>query len=243
MLAETWPFWGIREPVSSGTHFIALLASFYVTFLLLRLSRGDLVKQLTLACFGFSMIAVYAASTAYHALPLPKQQLRFFQRLDHSAIYALIAGTYTPALVVLLPGQLRKWLVLSAIWALAIAGIACKWLLPLAPYWVTISLYFALGWMGLLVIAEFMPIVGWRGLAWAFSGGTLYTLGAVIDFLQRPSPYPGVFGHHELFHILSMGGTTCHLTFMYLYVVPFARLGKARPGLPIPNRLFIHTWP
>jgi hemolysin III len=216
------PLWGLREPVSSGTHFVALIWSIYATLLLWRLCRGEKAKQISLGIFGLSMIVLYAASSSYHAVLLTPDHLRIFQLLDHSAIYCLIAGTYTPALLVLLHPSWPKRLLIGGIWLLAVVGIACKWLLPGTPYWVTLLLYFGLGYSGVLPILEFKRNVGYRGLAWAFGGGLCYTLGGVVDLVEWPSFVPGIFGHHELFHLFSMAGTGCHFSFMMLYVVPFA---------------------
>jgi hemolysin III len=189
--------------------------------LLWRLCRGERLKQRSLACFGLSMIALYAASSAYHAVRLTGAQLRFFQLLDHSAIYGLIAGTYTPAFAVLLHDGLRKRVLLGGIWVVAGVGIVCKWLLPEAPYGVTIILYFALGYGGLWPLLELKRAVGTRGLKWALCGGFFYTAGGLLDLYEWPTLYPGVFGHHEFFHICTMAGTFCHFVFMMLFVLPF----------------------
>jgi hemolysin III len=167
------------------------------------------------------MIVLYAASSSYHAVLFTGEHLRFFQLVDHSAIYGLIAGTYTPAFVVLLQPSLRKRLLIGGMWLLAGLGIACKWVLPGSPYWVSILLYFGLGYGGMVPIVEFKRTVGIRGLAWAFAGGLCYTLGGLTDLLEWPDFYPGVFAHHELFHLFSMAGTACHFIFMMLFVVPF----------------------
>jgi hemolysin III len=217
-----WPLWGLREPVSSGTHFVAFLWSVYATLLLWRLCRGERSKQLSLGVFGLSMISLYAASSSYHAVRFTPEHLRIFQLLDHSAIYGLIAGTYTPAFVVLLQPGLRKRLLIGGMWLLAGIGIAGKWLLPGTPYWVTMLLYFGLGYGGMVPVLEFKRTVGLRGLAWAFAGGLCYTLGGLADLMKWPDFYPGVFAHHELFHLFAMAGTACHFIFMMLYVVPFA---------------------
>src|SRR5262245_49540587 len=106
----SWPFWGVREPVSSGTHFVAFVWAIYATVLLCRLCRNSRLKQWSLGCYGISMIVLYAASCTYHGVMVPENRLQFYRLLDHSAIYGLIAGTYTPALAVLLTPSYRKWL-------------------------------------------------------------------------------------------------------------------------------------
>jgi hemolysin III len=225
------PALGLREPISSATHFVAFLWAIYATLLLLRLCQGERTKQLSLGIFGASMIALYAASSAYHGVSLSVERLRLFQLIDHSAIYGLIAGTYTPAFLVLLHPGLRRRLLLGGIWTLALIGILGKWLLPETPYELTIGLYLGLGYSGLLPVLELKRAVGSRGLCWAISGGLFYTMGCLADLMQWPILYPGVFGQHEFFHLCSMAGTACHFNFMMLYVVPFTRRDEAAGAL------------
>src|SRR4051812_8316217 len=143
-----WSFWGLRDPISSGTHAFALLWSIFAALILIRLCRGDRRKQLAVAVFGVSLVLLYAASTLYHAVRVSPEQLVYFLYLDHSAIYLLIAGTHTPVFAVLLPRSLR-WRLLAVMWGLAVGGVACEWLLPQPPYWLTVGLYLGMGWIGL----------------------------------------------------------------------------------------------
>jgi hemolysin III len=221
MWAETTHFLGIRDPVSTATHAAACLWAIYATALLWRLCRGQPRKQWSLACFGVSMIVLYAASATYHALPLTPDQLMPFQMIDHTAIYCLIAGTYTPAFAVLISRPWPRRLLLAGIWTFAIAGIACKWSIARVPYPVTISLYLGMGWFGMLGIVELVRALGWKGMSWGLAGGVLYTLGGLADWFQWPVLYDGIFGYHELFHVCAMGGTYCHFILMVRYVVPY----------------------
>ncbi len=221
MTSSNWPFLGLRDPISAATHLFACLFAIFAAGLLWRLCRGERRKQLKMACFGLSMVALYGASGIYHALSLPAEQLQVFQRLDHSAIYLLIAGTYTPTFGVLLGGLWRRRFFVASVWALALAGITCQWAIPDAPYWVEIMLYFILGWVALVPIVELFRAVGFRGMQWAFYGGVFYTLGGVSDLIEWPVVYPRIFGPHELFHIFVMAGTFCHIVFMVCHVAPF----------------------
>lgn len=209
-----------RDPVSAASHLLTCAFAGYCTLILWRLARGDRAKQLSLACFGLSMTLLYGASGTYHALP-DSAARQFFRRLDHSAIYVLIAGTYTPVFVVLLRGRLRA-LMLALIWAIAAVGIALKWLLPLAPSPVTVGLYLAMGWVGLLPLRALVRAVGPTAMAWGAFGGVLYTAGALCELLQWPVPVPGVVGPHEMMHLFDMGGTAVHYCFMVWYVLPHA---------------------
>jgi hemolysin III len=230
---EIIPFLGLRNPVSSGTHMIALVLSVLATRLLWRRARGHFRVQLTAACFGLSMILLYAASTTFHALQLPWEQLRFFLLLDVSAIYVLIAGTYTPPLLILLRKGRRRNAYFLGIWLMAGMGIALNvmaftGILSREPYWVGALLYLGMGWFALLVARDLVRTVGLRGFLWAVYGGLAYTLGVAIDLLGRPILLPGVLGPHELFHLFAMAGTLFHFIFIWDYVLPYALKGNTR---------------
>jgi hemolysin III len=212
-----------RNPVSASTHLLWCVLGVYITALLWRLSRGDRVRQLSTGAFGLSMVLLYGASAAYHAVPREAPLLmKYLQRLDHSAIYVLIAGTYTPVFAVLLRGQLRVVL-LSLVWGLAGVGIAAKWLLPWPPYWLTVSLYISIGWIGMLPLWQLIRAVGVQAMLWGLLGGVLYTFGGVCDAAKWPILLPGVVGYHEVLHLSDMGGTLIHVFFVIRYVLPFER--------------------
>jgi hemolysin III len=209
-----------RDPVSAGTHLLWCVLGAYITAMLWRLSRGDWLRQWSTGTFGLSMVLLYGASGVYHAVQGPASLLPYLQKLDHSAIYVLIAGTYTPIVAVLLRGRLRVFL-LALVWGMAGAGILAKWLLPFPPYWVTVSLYIGMGWTGLLPIAQLIRAVGVQGMFWGLLGGLLYTFGGVCDAVRWPVLLPGIIGHHEIVHLADMGGTLIHVFFVVRYVLPF----------------------
>jgi hemolysin III len=227
------PLLGLRDPVSSLTHLSACLFAIFVTALMWRLSRNRGSRaQLAFAAFGLSTVILYGASATYHALRLPAEQLLYFQLLDHSAIYLLIAGSYTPAFYFLLPDRPYRRVLLAGIWLLALLGIVCKWTIPDVPYFLTVGLYMAMGWVGLFTVVQMLRAVGVRGLAWGFWGGLSYTLGSLADLFHWPRVLPGLFGAHEVFHLFAMGGTFCHFIFMVKHVFPFCRrMQIARPAL------------
>ncbi len=211
-----------RNPVSAGTHLLWCLLGLYITGLLWRLSQGDRLRQLSTGTFGLSMILLYGASGLYHAVPQDNALLAYFRKLDHSAIYVLIAGTYTPVFAILLRDPLRIVL-LSLVWSLALVGIAAKWLLPWPPYALTVSLYIAMGWVGLIPAWQLIRAVGLRGMFWSLLGGIFYTIGGVCDAVKWPMLLPGVIGPHEVLHVCDMGGTLAHIFFIIRYVLPFRR--------------------
>ncbi len=218
-----------RNPVSAGTHLLWCLLALYLTALLWRLARGDRVRQVSVAVFCLSMIVLYGMSGTYHALRVDGGILRVNQRLvekfrllDHSAIYLLIAGTYTPTFAVLLGGRLRV-VMLALVWGVAVVGIACKWLLAAPPYPVTVGVYIAMGWIGIIPLYHLVRAVGVRAMALGLLGGILYTAGGVCDAVRWPVLIPGVVGWHEVLHIFDMGGTLAHVFFVVRYVLPFQR--------------------
>jgi hemolysin III len=219
--AEVFAF-ALRNPVSSGTHLLWCLWSAYAAALLWRLAGGDLLRRWTVAAFGLSMVLLYGASGLYHAVPADSPLLDTLRRLDHSAIYLLIAGTYTPIFAVLLEGRLRGVL-LILLWSLAAVGIACKWLVPWPPHTLTVALYVAVGWIGLLPVYQMTRAVGPRGMCWGLLGGLLYTLGAACEAADWPVLIPGVLAGHEMLHLCDMGATLTHVFFVVRFVLPFRR--------------------
>lgn len=211
-----------RNPVSAGTHLLWCLLGAYITALLWRLSRGDWLRRWSTGTFGLSMVLLYGASGLYHAVPGREPLLPYLQKLDHSAIYVLIAGTYTPVFAVLLRGRLRIVL-LALVWSLAGVGIAAKWLLPWPPYWLTVLLYIGMGWFVLLPIRQLIRAVGARAMLVGLMGGLLYTFGGVCDAAKWPILLPGIIGYHEVLHVADMGGTLFHVFFVVRYVLPFQR--------------------
>lgn len=226
----------IRDPVSSLTHLLAAFGGLYIFAILWRLARGDHGKRLSLACFAASIIVLYSASGIYHALPLPKDSpaIQAFRRLDHSAIYVLIAGTYTPVFTVLLSGQRRLWSLIG-IWSLAATGIAVKWSYPVGTDPFSVGLYLAMGWFGILPLVRLAPVIGRRGLAWSAAGGVAYTMGAIFEMIHWPVIIRSVVGWHEVFHVCVMAGTGFHIAFMVQCILPYRRLVLQEGNTPSTN--------
>lgn len=205
-----------REPVNSWSHLVGLILAAVGTAALLHLARGR-AERLAFAVYGGSLILLYAVSTLYHALPLPRRRLRKLRTLDHIAIYFLIAGTYTPVALVTLGGS-SGMVLLAAAWAIALAGIPFKiWWLE-APVWLSTATYLGMGYMVLLAAAPLARVVSLSGMAWLVAGGLAYTIGAIIFTRERPDPFPGRFGHHEIWHLMVLAGSGCHFAFMVFHV-------------------------
>jgi hemolysin III len=206
----------IREPVNGASHLVGLLLAGAGTILLLRMAQGP-SQLVAFGIYGATLILLYASSTLYHMLPLPERPLRALRTLDHIAIYFLIAGTYTPVALITLNGRLG-WTLLAAVWLIALAGIPFKLFFLDAPVWLSTGTYLAMGYLSLVAVVPLVHAVALGGLAWLIAGGIAYSIGAVIYARQRPDPFPGRFGHHEIWHLLVLAGSGCHFAFMLYYV-------------------------
>jgi hemolysin III len=141
------------------------------------------------------------------------------RKLDHSMIFVLIAGTYTPVALLALSGSLSR-AVLIVVWVGAAAGIAFKLVWIDAPKWLFAAVYLALGWVSLVVFGELPATIGWLGAAGLAAGGLLYTVGALIYATERPNPSPKVFGYHEIFHALVIAAASLHYAVIAFAVLP-----------------------
>jgi hemolysin III len=206
----------IREPVNGASHLLGLLLASAGTILLLRMASGPW-QLAAFAVYGTTLIVLYGASTLYHLLPVSDRPLRVLRTLDHIAIYFLIAGTYTPIALITLHSPLG-WALLAAVWLIAVAGIPFKLFYLDAPVWVSTATYLAMGYLALVAVVPLARAVSITGLLWLVAGGLAYTIGAVIYTQQRPDPFPGRFGHHEIWHLLVLTGSACHFAFMVFHV-------------------------
>ncbi|HVY60495.1 MAG TPA: hemolysin III family protein [Planctomycetota bacterium] len=225
------PLFGLREPVSGLTHLVGALISLAGGVVLWRRSAGDRAKQVSMAIYAAGLVLLYTASAAYHLVTAPPEVLANYRRADHAAIFLLIAGTYTPFCVNAASGLWRLGGLLT-IWTTALAGIALKvtWIdMPDAP---SAGLYIAMGWLVVLAYRRLAATISHRAMALAGLGGALYTLGASLDVLEWPVPFPGYFGFHETFHVLVMLASAVHFYVVLRYVVPVERPEFGRAPAP-----------
>ncbi|MBV9123707.1 MAG: hemolysin III family protein, partial [Planctomycetes bacterium] len=201
-----------REPVSAWTHALWSFLAVPACLLLWHQARGRRLKQFGFLVFGLSLILCYGASAAYHAVLLPEDQIEWFCRLDHVGIYLLIAGTITPAALILLPGWWR-WGILGLTWSQGVIGIGlCLAAVPLPPL-VATSMYLIMGWGFLVGYFAAARVLTPQALRLAWIGGLIYTVGAAIHLSEWPALYPGVFAAHEVFHLFVMAGSAVHFWF------------------------------
>jgi len=170
--------------------------------------------------YAISMAAMFGASALYHRVDWKSLSARrWMRRLDHSMIYLLIAGTYTPFALLVLDGGLAQ-AVLIAIWGGAALGIGLKLLWPDTPKWLTAAVYVTLGWVAIIAFPQLASELGPVGMGLVAAGGILYTAGAVVYALRRPDPYPAVFGYHEIFHVLVIAAAVLQFVAVAAYALP-----------------------
>jgi hemolysin III len=207
----------IREPFNGASHLVGLVLACAGTWALLGMA-GDSRKVTAFAVYGATLILLYGVSSLYHSLNLSERGHRTFRTLDHIAIYFLIAGTFTPVALVTLHNRLGYTL-LGLVWLVALAGIPFKLFFLDAPVWLSTATYLGMGYLGVVAVVPLTHAVSLRGVSWLVLGGLAYTIGAVIYSAERPDPFPGRFGHHEIWHLLVLAGSACHFAFMVLHVV------------------------
>jgi hemolysin III len=174
------------------------------------------------AVYGVAVAGLFGVSALYHRGRWePAARVRL-QRVDHSMIFVLIAGTYTPFCVYVLDGILGAAL-LAVVWSGVLAGAAVALRPAPTPRGVLVGLAIALGWVAILAMPSVVEGLGWVATALLGSGGVLYTVGAVIYARRRPDPVPAVFGYHELFHALTIAGAALHYAVIAFWVLPLAR--------------------
>ena len=208
----------LKEPFNAISHLLAALGALAGTVILVASSPADTGWVVVLVVYGVSMVVLFSASTAYHSIhSSPKGEL-LLRRIDHSAVYLLIAGTFTPPAFILLAGSLRLGLLIT-VWSFALVGIFLKTFFPVGPRWVSVTLYLLLGWLGVLPAVQIYKQLP-NAVYWLMMGAMFYTLGAVVYFRKRPDPLPELIGFHGLWHLFVIAGSLCHYLMIYLYVVP-----------------------
>ena len=205
----------IREPVNGLTHLAGAILSVVglIVLLVVAIENGSVRQIVAFSIFGTSLVAMYCASAFYHSLKLSERGVAHMRRIDHTMIYVLIAGTYTPICLVLLRGRLGLGL-LIAVWCFAALGVVQTVAWMNAPDWLSTALYIGMGWLALVVIRPLLAAAPLGFFYWILAGGIIYTGGALIRAAKWPrvrkGKLPRLFGSHEIWHLCVMGGSFAH---------------------------------
>ncbi len=213
--SEIYPIPGFAEPFSSLSHLLGAGVFAILACFLLRRGRGHRLRVALLGVYVFCCVLLLTLSGVYHLLALGGAARAVLARLDHGAIFLLIAGSFTPAHGLLFSGW-GRWGMLALIWAAAIAGITLKsiFFADMAE-WLSLLFYLALGWLGVLSGIALGRRYGYRFIRPLVWGGVAYTVGAAVDFLRWPVLVPGVIGPHEAFHVAVLAGIGLHWRFVW----------------------------
>lgn len=209
----------IKEPVSCLTHLGGAVASLFVTIALTaRAAAYGPLHVFSFLAFGCGLILLYSASAVYHMLRLSEEKTRLLRRIDHTMIFFLIAGTYTPVCLIVLQG-VWGYSLLAAIWSLAVLGTFMKIFWLTAPRLLSTAVYLIMGWLAVIAILPLKEAMSAPAFTLLLAGGIAYSLGALIYALKWPplgaNPH---FGFHELFHIFVLLGSACHTLMMFCII-------------------------
>lgn len=204
----------LEEVIHAATHGVGVLLSIagLSWMLYLSIAAADPWRIVASSIYGATLIALFLASTVYHSLYASRHR-EIFKLLDHCAIYLLIAGTYTPFLLVAMRTDTGWWL-FGTIWALATAGIVKKLYFRHRFPKVALASYLAMGWLVVVAAPQLAEAIGPNGMAWLVAGGVSYSVGAIFYALER-IPF-----NHAVWHVFVLGGGICHFLGVVWYVLP-----------------------
>jgi len=175
----------------------------------------------TIACaiYALTVAGLFGVSATYHRVTWKTNETRErMRRLDHSMIFLLIAGSYTPFSVIAIDGTLGT-VILCVVWAGALAGVLIATRYSDAPGWVTTVPYIALGWVAIIALPGLVDSIGWVALSLVILSGVLYTIGGIVYARKRPNPFPYTFGYHEIFHVLVIAAAALQYIVVAFWVI------------------------
>ncbi len=206
----------LKEPFSAISHYVGAGAALSGLMYLMYVVWNHTVAVVSFAIYGACLILLYVASGIYHSV---ETRSKWLQRLDHMAIYLMIAGTYTPLCLLAVKGA-TGYAMLAAEWTMALIGIAANIFWGGGPKRLRLTLYLLMGWLVVADIPGLLKVLPASAMLWMLAGGLTFTVGTVIYATGRPKLWPGKFGSHDLWHLFVLGGSACH----YLLMLATARL-------------------
>lgn len=187
--------------------------------LVLVIVAGTARARIALSVYALSLMGLFGASALYHRVNWRSMAARdWMRRLDHSMIFVLIAGSYTPFAMLVLRGPLAI-AILVAVWAGAVLGVAFNLVWSDVPTWLRATLYVVLGWVAVAALPQLGEAIGIGGMSLLGLGGVLYTVGAIVYAIKRPDPLPAVFGYHEVFHTLVIAAAALQCAVIAFWII------------------------
>ncbi len=211
----------MTHPVRGFLHGTAAVVALIGGILLAVLSDGRSVDRLALLVFGLSMVALFTVSALYHSVPWREKAKTIMQRLDHTMIHVLIAGSFTPIAVIVFDGWLQ-WATLGGQWGVVLLGVIQKFGFPEGTGNLSVALTTAQGWLALFILYPMATRLPAAAVVLYLVGGVLYTLGMVFLVTNRPRLWPRLFSYHEVFHILVITAAALHFAAAAEYVANYA---------------------
>ena len=209
----------MQNPIRGFLHGTAAVAAVVGLFVLLERAWGNAAAAAGALIFGVALLAMFVVSSLYHSVPWGAAWKARLQRIDHSMIFLLVAGTFTPVAIATIDGVLLAVL-LSALWVTALAGIVLKVSMPNVKTSLSVTLQLAMGWSALILMPWVLSRLGWGAVILIALGGLCYTAGTVIFMSKRPRLFPRTFSYHELFHVLVIAGSSLHFLAVLWYAIP-----------------------
>lgn len=210
--------WGrMQNPMRGILHgSSAVAAALGLAFLVTRAwGRPEILAAVVV--FGVALVAMYTVSALYHSVPWSERWKARMQRVDHSLIFLVVAGTFTPIAVASLSGTAQT-VGLILVWGIAAVGVVLKFVLDHPRTWLSVTLQMVMGASSLLWLPWIADRLGWGAVGLIVAGGIAYVIGTIVFASRRPNPFPRLFGYHELFHVLVIAGSSFHFWAIARYV-------------------------
>jgi hemolysin III len=209
----------MQNPIRGLLHGSAALATAVGLVFLVDRAWGRLAAVIGAILFGGALLVMFTVSSLYHSVPWDPEVKRILQRVDHSMIFLVVAGTFTPIAIASLDG-IPLVVSLTVVWGIAVIGIILKAVMPETKTWLSVTLQMVMGWSAVVWMPWVWTELGAGAIALIVLGGVCYTVGTVIFTAKRPRLFPRTFSYHELFHVLVIAGSGFHFFAILLYAIP-----------------------
>jgi hemolysin III len=204
-----------QESFNFYSHLAGVVAALIGTVVLARLASYSVPALITALIYGLSVTFLFLASAFYHAFKREENEISFWRKMDHFAIFCMIAGTYTPVCTLYLDGAWR-WSMIGIQWGLVGFGLVLQFTFPRAPRILYTAIYIVMGWTALFPLRQILAAMTVTQIILMFAGGAAFTLGALFYAIRKPRLLPGIFSFHELFHIMVLIGGVLHYAMIYI---------------------------